>query len=257
MIVLALGDVFGAPGLDIVREKLWSVRRHYRADICVVNGENASGLGLTSAQARTLHESGADVITLGNHTYSKKEIADFLEDNDFIIRPANYAPSAPGRGYTIYDTGKHRLCVINLSGQVFMRTGFESPFLKADEILKKLPEDIKHIVVDFHAEATSEKNALGYYLDGRVSAVFGTHTHIQTADERVLPKGTGYITDIGMTGVRESVLGSSVESCLKFFLGDPLIRIETASGQAEICGVIIELDDKTGKCVSIERMRIS
>ncbi len=255
--VLAIGDVCSQSGLDIIRKKLWSIRRLYGADFCIVNGENASGLGITPSQARDIFEYGADVITLGNHAFSRREISDFLNDSDYIIRPANYGSRAPGHGYTVFTDSFGKICVINLSGQVQMKPGLESPFLTADNILKKLPDDIKLIIVDMHAEATSEKYALVYYLDGRVSAVFGTHTHVQTADEHILSGGTGYITDIGMTGALDSVLGMSKESSVKFFLGDPIVRLEPAVGPAAISGAIFELDEATGKCLKVERINIS
>lgn len=255
--VLAVGDVCAQAGLDVLRKKLWSVRRHYNVDFCIVNGENASGIGITPNQARDIFEAGADVITLGNHSFSRREIADFLDDNEYIIRPANYGSRAPGQGYTIFDDTVGKFCVINLSGQVDMKPGLESPFYAADNILKKIPSDVKNIIVDMHAEATSEKYALGYYLDGRVSAVFGTHTHVQTADEHILAGGTGYITDIGMTGATDSVLGMSKETSLRFFLGDPIVKLEPARGPSAINGVIFDLDNKTGKCLKIERVNIS
>lgn len=254
--ILAIGDVCAQCGLDILRKRLWNLRREYNADMCIVNGENAAGIGVTPSQARDIFEYGADVITLGNHTYSRREIVDFLDDNEYIIRPANYGSKAPGQGYTVFEAMCGKVCVMNLSGQVNMKTGLESPFTTADNILKKLPDDIKCIVVDMHAEATSEKYALGYYLDGRVSALFGTHTHVQTADERIFENGTGYITDIGMTGAVNSVIGMTKESSIQFFMGDPIVRLEGEGGTAMINGIFLEIDNKTGKCIKIERINI-
>ena len=252
--ILALGDVAGQAGLDILTEKLRGVKKLYDISFTVINGENSAGLGITPAQAEILMDAGADVITLGNHTWSKLEITRFLDDRKYILRPSNFSPQVPGRGWGVFDTSFGSVCVIALIGRVNIKDISENPFLEADRVLKKI--DNKIILVDFHAEATSEKNAMAYYLDGRVTALWGTHTHVQTSDQRVLQKGTGYITDLGMTGARESVIGMKPEQPISRFLGNPPGRFEQAKGPAKIEGAVFEIDTETGRCLSVEAIRV-
>lgn len=252
--ILAIGDVAGNPGLDVLASKLRTIKKNRDIAFTVVNGENASVMGITPRQAEEIFNAGADVITLGNHTWSRKEIIDYLNDNPYILRPANYAPQNPGRGWGIFDTAFGPVCVINLIGRCGMAFGTENPFFEADKILKQANSKIN--LVDFHAEATSEKMAMAYYLDGRVSALWGTHTHVQTSDAVVFPGGMGYITDLGMTGPCTSVLGVKPEQSISFYLGNPPKRYESAGGIAKIEGAIFEIDTETGRCIGIESLRI-
>lgn len=253
--ILAIGDIMGASGLNIVTEKLRGIKKLYDAAFVVVNGENASGVGLTKDQALEIFDAGADVITLGNHTWHQKGILTFLDDNEHILRPANFAPQVPGRGYGIYETAFGRLAVINLIGRTGMPVDNDNPFHEVDRILKKI--DTNLILVDFHAEMTSEKYAMAYYLDGRVSALWGTHTHVQTSDARVFSGGLGYITDLGMTGPIDSVIGMKPEAPISNFLGNPPDRFVPADGPARIEGALFELDIESGKSKTVEAFRIS
>ena len=252
--VLAVGDIAGQIGLDFLVEKLRGIKAWGDVGFTVVNGENASGLGMSPEQARALLDAGVDVITLGNHAWSKPEIMKFLDKSDYILRPSNYAPQVPGRGWGVFETAFGNVCVINLIGRAEMKYGSENPFFEADRILKQLDTNI--ILVDFHAEATSEKHAMAYYLDGRVSAVWGTHTHVQTSDCRVFKGGTGYITDLGMTGAYDSIIGMKPDQPLSHFLGNPPGRFVTADGPAKIEGALFGIDADTGKCVGVEAIRI-
>lgn len=254
--VLAVGDVVGEPGLSFLEKRLRGIKRHYAIDFTVVNGENASGVGITPQQAERILDAGADVITLGNHTWNRPEIEDYLDDCPLIIRPANYAPQVPGRGWGIFESKAGPVLVMNLIGRCGMEFGPDNPFFRADAILKKNP-GVRLVLVDMHAEATSEKLALGYYLDGRVSAVFGTHTHVRTADVGLLPKGTGYITDLGMTGPAVSVLGIRPEQSISKFLGNPPQRYKCADGGCKLECAIFELDGETGRCISAQSMCIT
>lgn len=253
--ILAVGDVVGTPGLEFLERRLRPVKKLYGADFVIVNGENASGVGLTPQQAERILDAGADVITLGNHTFNRMEICEYLDDNPYILRPANYAPQVPGRGWGIYDCGRHQICVVNLIGRCGMQFGPDNPFLEIDRILKQA--DTKLVLVDMHAEASSERLAMGYHLDGRVSAVYGTHTHVQTSDCRILPGGTGHISDLGMTGPIESVLGIRAEQSVRMFLGYPPERYTAAPGPCKLEGAVFELDPSTGLCVSAESLRIT
>jgi len=255
--ILAAGDVYGSAGLDFMKKRLWKLRDTLQADLCVVNGENSALVGITPEQAWDLFDAGADVVTLGNHSYKKKEIGDYLDETEYLIRPANDSPLAPGHGMTFYPTNYGEVCVINLLGRCDMPFGSaDNPFFCADKLLTEAKKRTNLIVCDFHAEATSEKLAMGYYLDGRVSAVWGTHTHVQTADERILPKGTGYITDLGMTGAADSVIGTIPEKSIAYFKGEPFVRFEPSKSDPMLCGVLLEIDTNTGLCVGIERLRI-
>ena len=250
--VLAVGDVVGNPGMERIRKSLRRLIRKTGADFTVVNGENASVVGLTPRQAEDILDAGADVITLGNHSFSKREIVPYLEDTDRILRPANYAPQTPGRGWAVYETRFGPIGVIDLIGRGNMDYGPDNPFLLAEKLLKKL--DTRLILVELHAEATSEKLAMGYMLDGKVSAVWGTHTHVPTADIRVLPQGTGYITDLGMTGPRDSVLGIRPELSIARFRGDLPERYRWAEGETKLEGALFTIDAATGKCLKAERV---
>ncbi len=230
--ILAIGDVFGKVGLETLSSRLRRTKRELGADFTVVNGENAAKLGITPDNARQIFEAGADVITLGNHALNQRKIVDYLDDEPYIVRPANWPSPAPGRGSVIYDTGGLRVAVVNLVGRVTMEYGPESPFTCADRVLAELSGRCDAVVVDFHAEATSEKAAMAYHLDGRAAVLFGTHTHVQTADERVFPGGLGYITDLGMTGASDSIIGTAPSGWLARFRGDMLAHTETAWGGA-------------------------
>lgn len=250
--ILAVGDVVGNPGLDRVRRCLRQMKRKHQADFVVVNGENAAVVGITPGQAEDILDAGADVITLGNHTWSKRDIVPYMEDCPRLLRPANYAPQVPGRGWAVYDTRAGELAVIDLIGRCGMDFGPDNPFLAVEKILKEVKTPL--VVVELHAEATSEKLAMGYMLDGRVSAVWGTHTHVPTADARVLPKGTGYVTDLGMTGPRDSVLGIKPELSIAKFRGDLPERYRWAEGFTKMEAVLFTIDTATGKCRKAERV---
>ena len=250
--VLAVGDVVGAPGMERIRRHLRQLKRRTGADFVIVNGENASVVGITPAQAEDILDAGADAITLGNHSFAKREITSYLDDCSRILRPANYAPLVPGRGWQTFETKFGDVAVIDLIGRCNMDYGPDNPFLLVEKILKQV--EAKFIFVEIHAEATSEKLAMGYLLDGRVSAVWGTHTHVPTADARVLPKGTGYVTDLGMTGPRDSVLGIRPELSIAKFRGDLTERYRWADGPTKLEGVLFTIDSATGKCLRAERV---
>lgn len=250
--VLAVGDVVGNPGMERIRRQLRQLRRKTGADFVIVNGENASVTGITPNQAEDILDAGADAITLGNHTFAKREIVTYLDDCPQILRPANYAPQVPGRGWQIFETRFGDVAVIDLIGRCSMDYGPDNPFLMVEKILKEIKT--KLIFVEIHAEATSEKLAMGYLLDGRVSAVWGTHTHVPTADARILPKGTGYVTDLGMTGPRDSVLGIRPDLSIAKFRGDLTERYRWADGPAKTEAVLFTIDTATGKCLKAERV---
>ena len=253
--ILAVGDVVGGPGMDRIRRSLRYLKRQTNADFVIVNGENASVVGLTPEQADELLDFGADVITMGNHTYGKRELVPYLEDSRQILRPANYAPQVPGKGWGIFETKAGPVAVIDLIGRCNMDYGPDNPFLMIDKILKEIKTKI--ILVELHAEATSEKLAMGYMLDGRISALWGTHTHVPTADAQVLPKGTGYVTDLGMTGPKHSVLGIRPELSIQKFRGDLTERYKWANGPTKLEAVLFTIDTATGLCKKAERVDIS
>lgn len=253
--VLAVGDITGESGVAFLRRQLGRLKREKGIDFAVVNAENAAGNGLLPAQAEDIFAAGADVITLGNHTFGKMQIAHFLDENPYILRPANYTGRAPGKGWGVYDCGRVQVGVLNLIGRCGLDFNAENPFTTADRVLKNADKPT-FVLVDLHAQATSEKLAMSYYLDGRVSALWGTHTHVPTADEHVCPKGTGYITDLGMTGPRESVLGIRPEQSVEFFLGGLPGRYRTAEGACKLQGAIFTLDSGTGLCVGVERIEV-
>ena len=253
--VLAVGDVVGNPGLDRIRRSLRYLKRKTGADFVIVNGENAAVVGMTPQQGEDILDAGADVITMGNHTWAKRELADYVEDCPQILRPLNYAPQVPGRGYAIFDTKAGPVAVIDLIGRCNMDYGPDNPFLAVEKALKDL--DVKIILVEFHAEATSEKLAMGYMLDGRVSALWGTHTHVPTADAQVLPKGTGYVTDLGMTGPKHSVLGIQPRLSIAKFRGDLTERYRWAEGETKLEAVLFTIDAATGLCRRAERVDLT
>jgi metallophosphoesterase (TIGR00282 family) len=256
MRILFIGDIVGSPGREMVTKHLAQLVEQHRVDLVIINGENsAAGFGITPKIAEELLALGADVITGGNHSWDKKEILEYIPNEPRLLRPANF-PKSPGRGlYVGTSRGGVRYAVLNLQGRVFM-TQLDCPFRTADAELAKIPPDVKIIFVDMHAEATSEKQALGWYLDGRVSVVVGTHTHVATADERVLPNGTAYITDVGMTGPHESVIGMDRGAMVKRFLDSMPTKFEVAIADARINGVLADVDDSTGRARSIVRVRV-
>ena len=253
--VLCVGDVVGNPGLDRVSRSLRYLKRKTGADFVIVNGENAAAIGMTPQQGEEILDAGADVITLGNHTWGKREIVPYLEDCYQVLRPANYAPQVPGKGWAEFDTKAGTVAVIDLIGRCNMDYGPENPFLLVEKILKQTRAKI--ILVEIHAEATSEKLAMGWMLDGRVSAVWGTHTHVPTADAQILPKGTGYVTDLGMTGPKNSILGIRPELSIQKFRGDLTERYKWAEGSTKMEAVLFTIDAATGKCKAAERVDIS
>ena len=250
--VLCVGDVVANPGMERIRRSLRYLKQKTGADFVIVNGENASVVGMTPAQAEDVFDAGADVITMGNHTFAKKELCDYLDENSRILRPANFAPQVPGRGWGVYETKLGDVAVIDLIGRCNMDYGPDNPFLMIEKILPKI--NAKFIFVEIHAEATSEKLAMGYLLDGRVSAVWGTHTHVPTADAQVLPKGTGYVTDLGMTGPKHSVLGIRPELSISKFRGDLYQRYQWADGPTKLEAVLFTIDTATKKCLKAERV---
>ena len=250
--VLCVGDVVCRPGLERLSRSLRMLKKKCSADFTIVNGENAAVVGLTPQQAEDIFDAGADVITLGNHAFSKREIADYCDDNRRILRPYNYAPQTPGYGWGVYETKAGPLAVIDLQGRCGMDYTPDNPFLLVEKLLPRL--DTKLIFVELHAEATSEKLAMGYMLDGRVSAVYGTHTHVPTADAQVLPKGTGYVTDLGMTGPQHSVLGIRPELSVAKFRGDLYSPYRWAEGPTKLEAVLFTIDTDTGLCKQAERV---
>lgn len=258
MKILFVGDIVGQPGRKAVFRLLPQLSERYGGfDFVVVNGENAAGgKGLTKAIVDEFFGAGIHAITTGNHVWAQREILTFIDDQPNLVRPANYPRGAPGSGWTVVSNSRAaRLGVINIAGQVYMG-GFDNPFQTLDEILPEIGERADCLILDFHAEATAEKIAMGWHADGRVAAVVGTHTHVQTADERVLPGGTAYITDVGMTGPHDSVIGTRKKDVLHHFTTMLPIRHNVAKQDVILCGVVVEVDDGTGKAVSVERVRV-
>ena len=254
MKILAIGDVVGNSGIEYLSSKLWTVRSSLNADVCVVNGENASDIiGLSRNDAMSILDAGADVITLGNHSFGRRDIYPLLDDTECIIRPANFAPGTPGIGYTVIKVVGCRVLFISLIGTVNM-TPEASPFHEADRILTREKGSYDVSVVDFHAEATSEKIALGRYLDGRVSVVFGTHTHVQTADEEIFPGGTAYITDIGMTGPVNGVIGVEADISIRKLMTHMPEHFKVAGGPCKARGALFEVDEQSGKATAVKRI---
>jgi metallophosphoesterase (TIGR00282 family) len=256
MNILFIGDVVGAPGRRALEELLPRLVDRHFIDLVIANGENAAGgLGITPLIADQLLGYGIDVLTSGNHIWKHKEILPYLKDTDRLVRPANYPPETPGQGLSLVETAAgEKAAVLNLEGRVFM-SPLECPFRIADRVLASIPPQVKVIIVDIHAEATSEKQAMGWHLDGRVSAVVGTHTHVQTADEYILPGGTGYITDAGMTGPVDSVIGMKKEIILERFLSQLPQPFKVATQNIQLQGVILKIDAQ-GRCQEINRLRV-
>ncbi len=257
MNILMVGDVFGESGRAALAKHLPTLRQQHAIDFCVVNIENAAnGFGVTPLIAKQAFEQGADVLTSGNHIWDKKEIVEYITKENLLLRPANFPAGTPGVGYVTIKAGPHKVAVLNLMGRVFMLP-IDCPFQKANEIVPELRKETPIILVDMHAEATSESVAMGWHLDGRVSAVVGTHRHVQTADERVLPGGTAYITDLGMTGPTDGVIGVDRELILQRFLNQMPVRFEPAKGPAALHGVIIVVDPDHGRATDIRRLRVA
>ena len=252
--VIAVGDIIGNSGVRELTNKLKNIKQKENIDFCIVNGENsAEGMGITEKNFNDILEAGADVVTMGNHTWGKKDIFKFI-DNPKLIRPVNYPEGVVGKGYGIYECNGKKIAVINALGRVDINILTENPFLIIRDIVEKIQNEVDMIFVDFHAEATAEKIAMANYLDGKVTAVFGTHTHVQTADDRILPKSTAYITDIGMTGPRDSVIGMDIQASLKRFETTLPERYKIAAGKCIFNAVIFEIDDNTNKVYNIKRI---
>ena len=253
--ILFVGDIIGRPGRQLIRDLLPRLVDQHMIDLVIANGENAAaGFGLTPDVVSELFDLGVDVLTTGNHVWDKRDGLVCLDQEPALLRPANYPEGAPGRGVGVYETAAGlSVAVVNLEGRVFMN-GLDCPFRKADAILDELGAEQRIVFVDFHAEATSEKGALGAYLDGRVSAMVGTHTHVQTADERVMPGGTAFISDVGMSGARDSVIGIRKELSVQRFLTQMPVRYEIAKKDPVLCGVVVSIDESTGRARQIERV---
>lgn len=254
MKVLAVGDVIGTAGVKELKQQLKKIKEKENIDFCIVNGENAAeGMGITEKNFNDILEAGADVVTMGNHTWGKKDIFRFI-DNERLVRPANYPEGVVGKGFRIFNCKNKKIAVINALGRVDINILTENPFLIVRNIVKKIRDSVDLIFLDFHAEATAEKIAMGNYLDGEVTAVFGTHTHIQTADDRILPKGTGYITDLGMTGPKNSVIGMDIGVSIKRFETTLPERYKIANGECIFNAVIFDINDDNNKVKNIERI---
>lgn len=255
---LFIGDIVGKIGRNATKTLLPSVVSKYKIDLVIANGENAAGgFGITDKVVAEIFGYGVHVITTGNHVWDKKEFIPQISKEDKVLRPLNYPPGVPGFGSIIYPVrGNMTVAILNLSGRVFM-SNIDCPFRVGKEAIEKLHAETKIIIIDFHAEATSEKIAFGYFMDGKVSAVIGTHTHVQTADEKILPNGTAYITDVGMTGPSDSVIGIEKEQIIRRFLTNMPMRFETAKGEGIFCAVVVETDEETGKSTAIQRLQLT
>lgn len=258
MKLLFIGDIVGSPGREMVTEYLPKLKEKYRPQVTVVNGENAAaGKGITEKIYKQFLQLGIQAITMGNHTWNKKEIMEFIDDAPYLIRPANFPENNPGKGIIYLNVNDVEIAIINLQGRTYLEPN-DDPFRKGDELIAEAKERTNVIVIDFHAEATSEKQAFAWYVDGRVSAVIGTHTHTQTADERILPNGTAFITDVGMTGSYDGILGVEKESVINRFLTNMPVRFEVEKkGRKQLNGCIIQIDPITGKATHIERIIIN
>lgn len=253
MKILAVGDIVGENGLRKLKEILPNLKQQEKIDFIIVNGENvAGGMGITEKLFNQIIQAGADVVTLGNHTWSKKDIFNFI-DNEKIIRPANYPKGVVGKGYGIYKCKNKKIAVMNLLGRTNMGILTENPFLEADNIINKVRNEVDYIILDFHAEATAEKIAMREYLEGRVNIIFGTHTHVQTADEEITKSGMGYISDLGMTGPKDSVIGMDKKASIKRFVTTLPEKYRIAEGESKFNGCIFEIDDETGRIQNIIR----
>lgn len=256
MKVVFIGDIVGSVGRDAVKRLLPWIKDKYQPHIIIANGENAAaGRGINAAITRELFEWGVHGITMGNHTWDNREIFEFIDDEPRMVRPANLPPGTPGNGYAVIKAGNKELAIVNLMGRTFLPPS-DCPFRTADEILDELRQKHKCILVDFHAEATSEKIAMGWYLDGRASFVVGTHTHVQTNDDRILPGGTAYLTDAGMTGPRDGVLGMERESVIRKFITGLPSRFQVADTKWILSGACVEIDEATGRAVKIQTIRV-
>jgi metallophosphoesterase (TIGR00282 family) len=256
MKILMIGDVVGSPGRKIFEREVPRLKKERGIDAVVVNAENcAAGSGITAALSGSFFDAGADAITLGDHTWGQKEFAGQIGSLEKVIRPVNFPQECPGRGWCMVTMPTFRFAVVNVQGRVFMNP-VDCPFKAMDRALNEIPKDVP-VFVDFHAEATSEKITLGYYLDGRVTAIVGTHTHVQTADEQILPRGTGFLTDVGMSGPTQSVLGICPEQAIAKMKGKLPVRFSAAPGETAMNAVLFTLDDKTGKTIEIERLTIA
>ncbi len=254
MNILAVGDIVGNSGVKELQKRLPIIKKENNIDFVIVNGENAAdGMGITENNFKDILQSGADCVTMGNHTWGKKDIFKFI-DHPKIIRPNNYPEGVCGKGYNIYKCQNKKIAVINSMGRAEINIGLENPFLITKSIVEKLKNETDIIILDFHAEATGEKVAMGYFLDGLVTAVFGTHTHVQTADEKILPKGTAYITDIGMTGPKVSALGMDLEVAIKRFTTSIPERYKIADGECMLNSVLFKIDDESNKVIEILRI---
>ncbi len=257
MKVIVIGDIVGKPGRKALLASLKRLKEQHEAEFVVANAENAAeGAGIVPRVGDEILGAGVDVMTSGNHIYDKKDVIKYIENEPRLLRPANYASDTPGRGVWLGSTQSGTpVAVINVQGRVFMPPT-DCPFKTADRLIAEIGNRASVIIVDHHAEATSEKQAMGRYLDGRVSVVVGTHTHVQTADEQVLPGGTAYITDLGMTGPYDSIIGVESHLVINRFLRGMPTRFETATGDARLCGVVVDIDERTGKAVGIERLQV-
>ena len=256
MKVLMIADVVARPGRRVVLDQIQTLRKEYQIDIATMNAENvAGGFSITAAIANELFESGIDLMTSGNHIFDKQEIIPYIEKNPRLLRPANYPPNTPGKGLFVGEINGFQIAVLNLLGRVFMPP-IDDPFRVADEAVNSIPADVKIRLVDMHCEATSEKYAMGWFMDGRVSAVVGSHTHVQTADERILENGTAYITDIGMTGSYSGCIGMEKAHVIDRFTKFPSRRADHSTGNIWICAVVIDIDETTGKALEIQRLRL-
>ncbi|MBO5744008.1 MAG: TIGR00282 family metallophosphoesterase [Clostridia bacterium] len=256
MNILAIGDIFGSCGAEHTQMVLKEIIADENIDFCIANGENASGVGISRGNYDNLTDAGVDFFTLGNHTFGKQDVIKLFENESNIIRPANYPDGTPGSGSAVIKHNGVRIGIINIMGRVNINLSLDCPFKACDREIEKIKDSSDIIIVDFHAEATSEKKAMMFYLDGRVSALFGTHTHVQTADELVTPRGTGYITDLGMTGCEDSVLGVDKNIIINRFTKAIPQRFEYAQGRAILCGAVFSIDEKTGKCKSVKRIAV-
>lgn len=256
MKVLAVGDLIGSAGIKKFKKELAKIREKEDIDFVIVNGENsAEGMGITEKNFQEILEQNVDVITMGNHTWGKKDIFKFI-DHPKLIRPANYPKGVVGKGYNIYECKNKKIAVINLIGRVDINVLSENPFIVAKDLVEEISSEVDIIIIDFHAEATAEKIAMGHFLDGKVTAIYGTHTHVQTADEKIMPNGTAYITDIGMTGPRESVIGMDIQASIKRFETTLPERYKIATGDCIFNGIIIDIDENTNKAKEIKRLLI-
>jgi len=255
MRILVIGDIFGRPGKFIVSELLSGLKEEYSIDFTIANGENAAGgFGITPKIAKKIRSYGVDCITSGNHIWDKKDIIPELNRTEYLLRPANYPPNNPGKGQAVFQlTDGRKIGIINLQGRVYMKN-IDCPFRVAEKIINEMSKETNIIVIDLHAETTAEKKAFAYFIDGKISLLFGTHTHIQTADETILPNGTGYITDVGMTGAFDSVIGVKKEISIAYFLKQTPHRFDSASKDRRLNGIFAEIDDLSGKTIKIERI---